>query len=73
MMKTRKKKLEKYNPSDRQKSRQIDISEDDRHCGNCCVFLYENSDGSGYCDHMEIPTSCELGCDDWEWINSDGL
>ena len=70
-MRKKKKKLETYNTSVRQKNKRIEEPEDERYCGNCCMFIEENVNGGGYCNHMEIPTSCASCCFDWDWLNSD--
>ena len=71
-MGTKKKKLETYSPSVRQKNKRIEEPEDERCCGNCCVFTDEDADGNGWCGHYDIETTCTtVFCKDFVWLNED--
>jgi len=71
-MRKKKKKLQSYSSSERQQNKRFAVSEDERCCGQCCVFSDEDATGNGWCGHYDIPTTCSTTCcEDYEWLNSD--
>ena len=37
----------------------------EKHCGSCALFKYEDAHGNGWCELMQDTTSTELWCINW--------
>lgn len=64
------KKLEIRIPMKHGQNVRVEISKNERCCGNCCSFTNEDIYGYGYCEHYENPTECFDSCGDFDWLNT---
>jgi predicted nucleic acid-binding Zn-ribbon protein len=64
-MKTKKKRLEKYSPSERQMSKRVAVPVNERCCGNCAMIADEDTNGIGSCWFFDCIVRCgDEGCDE---------
>jgi hypothetical protein len=65
-MQAKKKRLEKYSPSERQMGKRVSLPTNERYCGNCICFHDEDADGMGFCHENACEMSCDEWCDRWD-------